>query len=1209
MKLIQEYINKISIGIFILAILMDLYVLFLLIIKAPKLFNHVYEETILKCENKSISITQKIEEYVIYTFMKYKTDLKLICKHALLFNGKKLFSDLNTINRDSNIFINNNKVKHIAIAKMDELNKFEYLKNLFNYEKNFYNYIDNYEELFNKDSIGINFILKKLFSNEHEELNTIGYFNMLNENKIFSKEEEMNIKFIISILKSVYIKRYIVRRKNIEYSRFYILNKEEIFLYPPEAYNNSLIYYFQNEYGSSVCNYSSTNISLKFPLCIYNYITNKSLDKEKIYCALIYEKLIYGRIFILTCLKIPFIKNNPQQAILCLELDLSKFFSTSNFKIPKNLEYGMFAYDMGFIFPLINSYNNKLAEIHNAFNDFEIEKYRTVEQGIFYFFHFLYYGLVQTVKNRTDIKLNYTKIEEEYNIINEKIIHEIENFNENVSNKIIITFNKTVCRNGFTINEYECYQDEFKIIILPLNLTVKLLNEDYLETKDEISRNLGFYTYTIISTNPKTNKNKMNTLIVIKGERAFILFLLTSLVIFFSYIYLINIISENSLNSINKIKNQLTLKSFELKSNRNEYRSLNENKEISLNKEISRIKNIYEIMRKILIIKLAFNDENYLAKHNVEFYNMVQNISKKDIKEVCNSLIGFYHYQNKEFNLAENEFKCTILYIQELENKLIRDKNNEYNDKIKDAIKRSSTVSYINEYSVFSKVDENIYSIIKIKIYKQRFMYLYAMTKFKLGKGDNNNSNVDLNFNKNKRKKEKAKKENYFKESIKYFKECKNINNLLGINQIKIIYCLIMISKCYLQFKDYRNAINNIIEALNLYFEFSKSFKNNHYKNYNPKVMMFIENNIFHFILFNIERICYFYNKPNACNWIIIKIFETSPFLLSNIHYQSAFNILNYLEKNKMKITKAEIKNISKTILVKQYKKSKRYYSKIISRMNIKKINNKSIEETIEKNSIDNSNSTSFKTKIDSKLEKSNYSSTFRRDAVTGKITTSLNAKRKNLNKIITICLMEKILKKVNGLELKDVLIKNIMKYFETNENDKFSFIQFATNGKKTVFIKEEPLNDFIQKIFKTNNAFELFDSYNKNTNFHFTELFNVLNSIIKNFPTKEENINDNIIIMFINSDDIRFTSIDECLNIVEKLNKKNTSLYLLTYDKIISKEKINNIHSFLNGLFEGYLFQIKNYQQIKQIFINLSIFNYQSNFFGYNFNTKDNEL
>ena len=175
------------------------------------------------------------------------------------------------------------------------------------------------------------------------------------------------------------------------------------------------------------------------------------------------------------------------------------------------------------------------------------------------------------------------------------------------------------------------------------------------------------------------------------------------------------------------------------------------------------------------------------------------------------------------------------------------------------------------------------------------------------------------------------------------------------------------------------------------------------------------------------------------------------------------------------------------------------------------------------------------------------------------------------------------------------------------NENDKFSFVQFANNGKKTVYFKPEQLDYFLLKIQKAKNSFELTDSFLLNSNSPFMELYNILYSIIVNYPSND-NI-DNIIIMFINAKDIRFTSIKECLNIVEELNKKNTSLFLLTYDEEIKREKINNIQSFLNGLSEGYFFQIKNYQQLKQFFVNISIIKYQSNFFGYDFNCLDNEI
>ena len=49
-------------------------------------------------------------------------------------------------------------------------------------------------------------------------------------------------------------------------------------------------------------------------------------------------------------------------------------------------------------------------------------------------------------------------------------------------------------------------------------------------------------------------------------------------------------------------------------------------------------------------------------------------------------------------------------------------------------------------------------------------------------------------------------------------------------------------------------------------------------------------------------------------------------------------------------------------------------------------------------------------------------------------------------------------------------------------------------------------------------------------------ELFNLFDSIVKNYPSKDDSITDNIIIMIINSNDIIFNSRKECLKIVDEL-------------------------------------------------------------------------
>ena len=152
-----------------------------------------------------------------------------------------------------------------------------------------------------------------------------------------------------------------------------------------------------------------------------------------------------------------------------------------------------------------------------------------------------------------------------------------------------------------------------------------------------------------------------------------------------------------------------------------------------------------------------------------------------------------------------------------------------------------------------------------------------------------------------------------------------------------------MISKCYLYLKDYKNAINNINGALSSYFALSKTFKDYHSRNYNPKIMLFIETNIFQNILFIISNICTTFRKPYASNWINFNIFHTSPFILSNIHYSVGINLFYFLDKNKNRIKRLD-KNLLRNVnSMKEYDNIKKYYLKNISRLSskIKKSKNK----------------------------------------------------------------------------------------------------------------------------------------------------------------------------------------------------------------------------------------------------------------------------
>ena len=187
---------------------------------------------------------------------------------------------------------------------------------------------------------------------------------------------------------------------------------------------------------------------------------------------------------------------------------------------------------------------------------------------------------------------------------------------------------------------------------------------------------------------------------------------------------------------------------------------------------------------------------------------------------------------------------------------------------------------------------------------------------------------------------------------------------------------------------------------------------------------------------------------------------------------------------------------------------------------------------------------------------------------------------------------------------MKDVLIKFFQKCF-VNNDDKFGFIQFSNNGKKTISIKPQRLDFFLQKLEINKNAFKSSETINYKKDAYFTEFYNLFDSIIKQQTEKC----DYIIIMFINAEDIRFTSIKECVEIVNNLNENNYTVILLSNDKEINKEKILSINSFIYGLYDGHFIQVNNYQRIKQIFISFATNNKNDNFVNYDYECLEKNL
>ena len=120
-------------------------------------------------------------------------------------------------------------------------------------------------------------------------------------------------------------------------------------------------------------------------------------------------------------------------------------------------------------------------------------------------------------------------------------------------------------------------------------------------------------------------------------------------------------------------------------------------------------------------------------------------------------------------------------------------------------------------------------------------------------------------------------------------------------------------------------------------------------------------------------------------------------------------------------------------------------------------------------------------------------------------------------------------------------------------------------------------------------------------------ELSNLFLSIIKsNKQTNYVDNVDNIIIIFINTTDIRFNGQKECVDTINELNNNNYSVIIFTYDAEIDEEKIEGIYSFVYGLNEGNFIQVKNYQKIKQVLMNFCLKDSQEKFHNYYYEISD---
>ena len=1179
-------------------------------IYSGNLINTVFDESSNISINKLVVLTEIINNSTLKLFSKFRADLIIAGKHLNFLKG---------INPNLQYYKNfkEDKFKSIISSKYEDIMSNDLIMPFFNNRTKTINYIKSFE-MENENLTESNLIIDNLFDpNIHKELNLIGYYN---SNNSISERSNLIGKYMISILKSLYVGRYVIKRKDIEYLRFILFHENECFIYPPEAYNNTGSYEFietvldSDEFPYSI--FSHLNLQLK-----NNYMFHilKS-DNHLILCVSIsyYDEIVFSE------------KKNV--GYICLEINIENLFK--NFVIEKKTKLEVFCItnsDLSNVY--FESQSLSIQNLTSVFNS-SFSSYQFGRDSRKTFFHLLYYDLFEKYPNveKDDIFNEYNTI---YDIIVEKINNFIKDFTPTISKeKKVINFyiNKTTCYKNIHNSNYRCSKELYLILINPLTLpcidldnNFFLLKANLTEKKD--NQNL-FFTIAVLATNEKISKSRIVEIIKVKLLKILFYFLLLSICVASFVTLLLMFIFRCYFSGLDDVIKDLKKFLFYIqrKNSNHELPKFN----CSNNKEMKELSKVFNSLNINYILKRTIENESSVMDISQDLTDSLNHIKNQDIKSRYIMIIAHYYYEKGFYEKAENQFSSLLNYINEKENNYLI--NNDYEEsKIKDTISRKSNSAYLNEYSMFKGISDNILSIIKIKLLKQKVNYLHGMTIFKLILQNNKNKNYIF--------KNRKKNESYLHDAIKNFKQCREINAALGVNPIIEIFSLIMMSRCYMIISNYKKSISYLNDALVLFERLAELFKDESGEKFNPKVMLFVLNTIFQTIMLTISQCCYFFNKNFACNWISIKILETSPFIISNVFYENCYFSQNSIH------TIMKRKTLSSNTSSQQIQS---YYSKIFSRINVRFKNNKFWKDRLNFYNFANPFTTTMK-RMSLKMENAIPKTFSSKDAK--RIPKSFFKK----SKLITICISEKVILNLNGTELKDVLVKYLQKFFNTNENDSFSFIQFTFNGKKSIYLKPEKLDLFLKR-FQTNKDALRMTEYLTNNEIKLTELSNLFDFMIKqqreeytnknnysstgmssypsgsvgnsnknknsnninssdgrnssnkksvyysNYSNNNANYLDKIILLFIKSDDLRFTSQEQCINIVNDLNKNNCTVIIFCYDEEIKMDKIFNIYCLLGGLYDGYFFQVKNYQQIKQVLMNFSTINYQENFSNLNF-------
>ena len=500
MKLINEKLAKFKFILFFIVILLEVLAFLIVIFMYRPIYIKTIEITKNHTINKTISATKIFNDILKIALYRYLCDLKLIGKHMSFLGDVE--DDTKYIKRTSQYYKNliTNEDKVIVYGTMEELKKINNLTKYYKEEENRFQYFSVYNKDYlesGKQTQVINVLKNKTI---HPELNMIAYYKLNGNLASISQNRKIASKYMISILKTNLLRRFVTKGNDIEFMHMILLIEDEIYIYPPEAFNNTELFYISNKYRF---NCSVGNALNNFPTCVYKYMNQKNSNFTSYLPgytrpSMFETRINYEQVSVDFCINIPFDKafdlvNLTYNPYICLEFNFTKLFDRDIFESKEAFEFIFFFIDPNYNNDIIGLYTDKKDRYEqiktvfndNKFKDFNINPNSQNRNNFFYsfsLFHFLYVDIFNDSNSYSNLEISIDEIIEEYYEIKDKIVNELSSLNHNGNSGgtgagtefaieddyKVIEIEKTCCRSDIYYNNMTCLKDTFLFIIFPL---------------------------------------------------------------------------------------------------------------------------------------------------------------------------------------------------------------------------------------------------------------------------------------------------------------------------------------------------------------------------------------------------------------------------------------------------------------------------------------------------------------------------------------------------------------------------------------------------------------------------------------------------------------------------------------------------------------------------------------------------------------------